>query len=308
MTPTIVILTLAILGQAEKPPSKPAASDNAVYQLLRDKGVSLGIAHISFPGPLLTEDLTIEAEQKALLSLTGDHRAAALAELTRNSISAPFILKLRDEKAGDKGIVRVVDLWFVIHAELDEVEPAKAAAASQTIEAGNMRFTSARLDESPLRSNGIPPPKDNQAWHVRMTGRLLDRIQLEATDQVVVSRTPSSWLIASRTDPRFDSSQDSPNRWYPLLRKGTSEEAGKPEPYPGGASYVKIARLTSVSGALLVEGHFAFYEPKSWFDGAPILRSKIGVVAQDRIRELRRDLAKSHKAKPQPSTPGTESR
>ena len=68
---------------------------------------------------------------------------------------------------------------------------------------------------------------------------------------------------------------------------------------------MKVSRLATVPGALLVEAHFAFSEPQAWFDGAPILRSKIGVVAQDQIRGLRRELAKSRKAAGARSSSGT---
>ena len=36
----------------------------------------------------------------------------------------------------------------------------------------------------------------------------------------------------------------------------------------------------------------AFVEPNEWFQGAPILRSKFSVIAQDQIRSLRRELAR----------------
>jgi hypothetical protein len=35
------------------------------------------------------------------------------------------------------------------------------------------------------------------------------------------------------------------------------------------------------------------FEPKGWFDNRPILKPKIGVVAQDRVRGLRRELAQA---------------
>ena len=69
-------------------------------------------------------------------------------------------------------------------------------------------------------------------------------------------------------------------------------------PYSGGAGVLTARTLTSVPGALLVEARFAFHEPMSWFDGAPILRSKIGVVAQDRVRRLRKELETSRKGRP----------
>jgi hypothetical protein len=143
-----------------------------------------------------------------------------------------------------------------------------------------------------------------------MTGRLLDRIHVEATDRITASKSDASWVFASRTEPKFADDKTFPNRWHPIALKSGREEAGKSEPYPGGVSYVKISRLETVPGALLVEAHFAFFEPRAWFDGAPILRSKFGVVAQDRIRALRRELLKSQKASGPRSTsgPGTKGR
>jgi hypothetical protein len=43
----------------------------------------------------------------------------------------------------------------------------------------------------------------------------------------------------------------------------------------------------------MIEAHAAFFEPTAWFNGAPILRSKFAVVAQERVRALRREFAKS---------------
>ena len=57
-------------------------------------------------------------------------------------------------------------------------------------------------------------------------------------------------------------------------------------------SYAKISRLDLKPRAILVEMHMAFVEPDGWFQGAPILRSKFSVVAQDQVRSLRRELAK----------------
>ena len=64
------------------------------------------------------------------------------------------------------------------------------------------------------------------------------------------------------------------------------------QPYAGGISYAKISRVAFQPTALFVEMHVAFVEPDGWFQGAPILRSKFSVAAQDQIRTLRRELAK----------------
>lgn len=298
MTVTFVILALT----TAPPAIEPEHEKNAVYTGLRGEGITLGGTKVVLPPPLLVDGMPADKERQALLTIVGDGGASALSELTRDSVSAPFVLKLRDEKDGKAGVVRLADLWFVVHADLATVDPARAAE-DQTVEAGNMRFTSERVKPPTSGKDGPGPAEGVQEWFVRTTARLLDRIHVESTNQIVATRSDHSWVVASKTDPRFSQGDRPSNVWYPLVRKNGKEEPGKAEPYPGGASYVKISRLASVPGALLVEAHFAFYEPHAWFDGAPILRSKLGVVAQDRIRGLRRELAKSRKPGAGRSTP-----
>jgi hypothetical protein len=128
-----------------------------------------------------------------------------------------------------------------------------------------------------------------------LTGRLLDRIAVEATDRVFATRTADSLLIAARTDSTFDPDGPLSNRWWTLTRKGTEEVKGPLQHYAGGASYVKITRLAAEPGALFVEAHFVYVEPLDWFQGNPILRSKVSLIAQDQIRRLRRELDKTKK-------------
>ena len=69
---------------------------------------------------------------------------------------------------------------------------------------------------------------------------------------------------------------------------------------------MKITRLAAEPNALLVEAHFVYVEPLEWFQGNPILRSKFGVIAQDQIRRLRREIAK--KRRPAESVRSTDSK
>jgi hypothetical protein len=108
---------------------------------------------------------------------------------------------------------------------------------------------------------------------------------------VVATRTADSIVVAARIDPAFDKAGPFANGWRPIEGgRGKDEADAASKPYRGGISYAKISRLASRPGALLVEMHGAFVEPHDWFGGAPILRSKFSVVAQDQIRRLRREL------------------
>jgi hypothetical protein len=299
LTPMIVCI---VVGMGTGPEIEPPHAENPLYSSLRRSGVMIEGHEVKFPAPLLHDGQSAAAEGAALRKLAGSE--GAVAELTRDSVSAPFVLKVRDEPAGAATTIRLGDLWFVVRADLDAIDPARVtrqAAEGKPVEAGNMRFESHVLtaDELASASGRARPPQENQRrheWFVHVTGRLLDRIHFEATDHVVATRSDSSWVVASRTDPAFDDDKTFPNRWWPVVRRKGREEAGTARRYAGGAGYLKLSRLSTVPGALLVEAHFAFAEPRAWFDGAPILRSKIGLMAQDRIRQLRRDLTQARES------------
>jgi hypothetical protein len=289
------------LAAAPAAEGKAPHAANDVYQSLLKNGVTLSGAHVAFPAPLLSDGDTPEAERAALLKLAGSQ--SAVQELLRNAVTAPQILKLRDEKAPDGTLIRAGSVWFAVHAGLDAIHPedlGDRGAEAKPVEAGNMRFTSKLLDDEALKKRGITRSDPKLEWYTHVVGDLLDRIHVEATDHIRATKSDRSWVFASRTDPRFDDDKEFPNQWTTLGRGGQpqAKESAGPKRFPGGASTTKISQLQSQPGVLLVEGHFAFAEPRAWFDGAPILRSKISLVAQDQIRRLRRELAERRNKQP----------
>jgi hypothetical protein len=151
------------------------------------------------------------------------------------------------------------------------------------------------LDSAALRKRGIPPTVEAQRQqYLHVVFPILDRVELAVTGNVCWSLTADSLLLAGRIDPRFDGDKEFPNHWRPMGR----DEEGKPElgparPYPAGGHYLKVTRLAEPQGALFVEYHLVFIEPKGWFNGANLLRSKVPFVAQSGVRWFRRELAKA---------------
>jgi hypothetical protein len=268
---------------------------NPVYSRLLEQGVTLDGNTVRLPTPTIPDGLSADAQRAALKPVAGSD--AAVADLLRNSVTAPQMLKVRDQTGGGPTIVRLADLWFVVYADLDRLDPDASARKAQDagpVEAANMRVETKLLTPEDLQAHGLTPPggrDGQQEWYTHSTGRLLDRIHFEVTDRTVATRSAESVIIATATVEGLDKDEQLANRWWPITTRAGREQPGPTRPYAGGASYVKITRLASPQGALLVEGHFAFAEPRAWFDGAPILRSKIGLVAQDQIRKLRRELA-----------------
>lgn len=289
-------ILVALMGFGDEAgPIELEHARNPVYAAILREGLKANGATVRLPAPRFRDGQAAEAQLAALRELAGSDQR--LEELVRKSVTAPYIIKVHDVAAGDDTI-RVVDLWFVVYGDIDEVDPGKEAAKTdeKEVEAGNMALRTRLLKPEDLRAAGITPPSKSagpvpETWYTHIQGRLLDRIAFESTNQVVASRTEGSIVVASRTDPRFDGPGPFSNGWRPVEGgQGKGVDGGPLKPYRGGISYAKISRLTFRPGALLVEMHGAFVEPRLWFQGAPILRSKFSVVAQDQIRRLRREL------------------
>jgi hypothetical protein len=273
---------------------EPAHAQNAVFNQVLGAGFDAGGERVKLPAPRLKDGMDAAAQRAALRETAGSD--AALENFLRNSITAPYIIKVHDRK--QPGLtVREADLWFVVYAELKEIDFAREAGRSdrKEVEAANMWFQTRLLKPDDIRSAGVEQAAaatGENTWYSHVHARLLDRIDFEVTNQVVATQSAESVVIATRTDPAFAKARAAANGWKPLSPAGDPNGESRLEPYSGGISYAKISRLGFAPGALLIELHVAFVEPDGWFQGAPILRSKFSVVAQDQIRALRRELAR----------------
>jgi hypothetical protein len=297
LNPLAAIVLAPILALPDGPSPEPAHRRNSVYvEVLRD-GLAIGEDVVRLPTPTFPDDLDDDGRRAALRDLCGSEEATA--DFLRDSVTAPQILKVRDKKTAD-AIVRSIDLWFAVRADLARLDPVKFITQSdaKAVEVGNMRFEQRLLTADELKPRNRAAQLDGEPfhWFVDLKGRLLDRIAFEAVDEVMATRTRASMIIAARVDSAFDAQGEPMNRWKNLA------EDGPAQPFKGGVSYVKISRLQSTTApdVLLVEMHAAFSEPEAWFRGAPILRSKFAPVAQDQVRRLRRELLKVHPAPPPP--------
>jgi hypothetical protein len=274
---------------------EPVHSQNSAFTQVLTKGVEAGGQIITLPPPRLVDGLTAEEERGALREVAESDRA--VDEMLRDSVTAPYIIKVHDQKASGAAI-RMADVWFVVYAPLEQIDPVRevARADQKKVEVANMSFETRMLKADEIRAAGIKPadPAAGQVeWHAHVHARLLDRIEFDVTNHGAVSQSPDSIVIASRTDPSFDKAESDANCWKSVAATGGANAPNPAkQPYSGGISYAKISRCALKPGALIVEIHVAFVEPDGWFQGAPILRSKFGVIAQDQIRTLRRELAK----------------
>lgn len=252
-----------------------------------NEGLSLSGQEVRFPEPTIKDGQSAQEQRRALEEVCGS--SARADDLLRDSVSAPFVLRTEDREGKNGDVVRVAHLWFSVRADFEKLDPETfAPGESKPVEAGNMRFGGTEVSDEVLKARGIEPPKgEKRVWFVHSTADLLDRIHVEATTRVEATRTSESLLVTAKPAEGFDSKGPARSFWR------NTREGGDVQPYDGGGGYVKVTRYKPETGVLIVEAHVAFSEPEGWFGGRPILRSKIGIVARDQIRDLRRELARS---------------
>jgi hypothetical protein len=269
---------------------EPVHAQNSVLMSVLDHGLDAGGKPvIRLPPPRFMDGQTANEQRAALREIAGSD--GATDELLRNSVTAPFIIKVHDAQATE-ATIRSADCWFVVYGDLKQIDPARdlAGTGQKEIEVANMWVQNRILTADEIRGAGIKPAEassGSSVFYGHVHAKLLDRIEFEMTNRVVVSQSSESLVIASMTDPAIAKSETLASGWKLLNMPDSARQ-----PYAGSISYAKISRSELKPGALLVEMHVAFVEPTAWFQGAPILRSKFSIVAQSQIRALRRELAK----------------
>ena len=146
-----------------------------------------------------------DAQRAALKDLAGSDRA--VDDLLRDSVTAPFIIKVHDVKATG-ATVRQADVWFAVHGDLKSIDPCTGSGSDRSeSRRGRQHVVSNPTLESRRdprgRGQARTTPASGKSWYAHVHAKLLDRIDFEVTNHVVASQSPESIVIASATDPSF---------------------------------------------------------------------------------------------------------
>ena len=108
----------------------------------------------------------------------------------------------------------------------------------------------------------------------------------------MLTRGKNSVLAAGKIDPRFDKDSEYPNEWRPLVRDAQANiKPGRAHPFTHAGGYAKITRLKETADAVFIEFHLIYEEAYGWFEGVNLVRQKIPVMVQEKIRTFRRKLS-----------------
>ena len=270
-------------------------AQNAIFDALVGSGVKISpYDTLQLPKPVLTDGLAQDRQRQTIEALVAGRYD--WETFTRKSVVSPLLLKISENAAAAGPVVRKVDLYFVAFGSLDVLRTDdylhKHLSLSATTDDGQTAGQAKLLSTDDARKRGLVKGDDKAGprW-VSVNSTLLGKVRIRLTTQNLKTQTKDSTLIASVADPRFERDAEYPNSWQSLsVDDAGKRQVGPAQPYVGMGSYVKSTRLAEPAGAMFVEYHVAFVEPKEWFHGTNLLRSKLPIVAQQMVRTFRRSL------------------
>ncbi len=274
---------------------EPAHAKNDVFSDVLAQGLDVGGKKFVLRKPRFFDGQGAAEQKRILVELAESEEQ--LEAMMDNSLRAPNVFRKDETEVTDNApVVRTVDLWFVVYADLRQFDAASQVARldGRSAESGGIKYECHVLKDPDVRAAGItvgPEAAGEKTWFTQILAELPNQIKLEVTERGVATQTTESVVIATRTDPAFSKGKHPSNFW----RKGSDGEgaqrAESVRPYQGGISYAKVSRLALKSGALIVEIHGAWVEPFEWFEGGGALSSKLKRAADEGIKKLREELA-----------------
>jgi hypothetical protein len=293
----VTFLSILLASLAAAPAGQDSAVENPVFRQLLAQGVKMSDGSaVKLRPPIMPNGLDA-AGQRVALAKVADARNPA-KELLRNDYFAAVVTKVRNVKPqeGEEPAVRTVDTWFVAHGDWDTLVSKEFLESTTSTENGKSHVVSKSgfLTEQEMQKRhlGVKTTGGREERFLYTTFSLFDRVQVSATRFSTLTKGKDFILAAGRIDPRFDNDSEYPNQWRPLLRDVRAEiTPGPPHPFSHAGGYAKITRLKQPADAVFVEFHLVYEEPYTWFDGVNLVKQKVPVMVQEKVRTFRRKLA-----------------
>jgi hypothetical protein len=281
----------------------PAGADaNPLLMELVDKGIAMPDGTIAPLAAPSMADGSSTADQAKAIAKVATARPTTYELFTQKSSTAPITIKVRTLKGQDEAVFRAVDLWFVAHGDWDTLvskeftDGITKANPGQAKNEGGTLSKAGFLTDAEMQKRDLPSrtKQGHEERYFYTTFTLFDRVEVSVTRDAVLSRTPKSIVLACKVDPRFAKDAEFPNQWRSLERDAAANLVFGPKKlYSGAGFYVKVTRLTQPVGAIFVEYHSIFNEPKGWFDGESLLRAKLPTIAEHQVKQFRGKFAKA---------------
>ncbi|TWT59182.1 hypothetical protein [Allorhodopirellula solitaria] len=299
---------------------EPSTTDDLLRQMTTT-GIQL-TDDVSFPLPEPTfvsiagELAAPEAARQALDEIAGPQ---GTTRFTRNSVVAPLSVQIDSiENEAGKRIGHYIDVEFVVHQSIAEIRQSEVLSdfksdseTQSSAEEAAFEFADREnADAFEITSTRSLTAAERSQFDVRLDRdqETLGYLQLPLLGKVVlrgVARARRSvwssddesapviltWLLDSRFAHPSPQPDSVANQWRAIERTEVGKRVlGPPSPYAGMGGYVTITPLPGDPAVSLVQLRFVLHEPVDWFHGRNLLRSKLPLLIQDRVRNIRREL------------------
>jgi len=279
--------------------------ENKVYQALITGGIaSASGQQISLPKALVSGSVSTSPDFHMIEPFAMPERMRA--RFFRQSTASPTVLSIHEAKPkGVRTRLYHVDIMFVVFGGIKLIESDAflwgLGTSIMRTGATDKDFKSRFLTSNDLRKRGIQlRGADDRVIHNRI--KVWDRLVVSTTSHVEVTRDENSVLTAAILDSRFVDDPEFPAHWQPVHRDNVGRlEYGQPQPYCRGGFYFRLTELCDPAGAVLVEYHQLFEEPREWFGGANLLRSKLPLLVPLGVQYFRGQLELAAKRKSSPT-------
>lgn len=257
--------------------------------------------------------------EKSIAQIAGPQ---GVSGFTRDSVVAPMAVRTEAiEDADGTRIGHFIDVTFVVHQSIADIRQLKVldnfkSATADDPSGETIQFTdndsadalettmTRSLTEAELSQFGVTADQDQDQdqdalgyLRLPLLGKVILSGVARARRSVWSSEDKSApviltWLLDSRFGSDAPQADSIANQWRAIQRSEVGQrELGPPQPYAGMGGYVAIAPLPSDPAASIVQIRFVIHEPEGWFEGRNLLRSKLPLLIQDRVRNIRRELA-----------------
>ncbi len=286
----LLIVTSSPYNLAAASFSEREEAANPLYEVLQKEGLTLvGGKKVPLSPPFMADGLDAAKQREILETLVS--KRFPVEEFTAKLGTAPHFHRIRKIAAeGPSPLALVVDIAFVAHGSLDAVadrdflEKLHKKSKDRRIHL----LTAKELEKRKLK---VESNRRCEERYSHGTFTILDRVELRAALHTAVARHSDSLLAATLVDSSFADDADFPNRWRKISFDDEGQRRfGPAHPYSGAGGYLKVTRLHEPAGALFLEYHLVYSEPKSWFNDADPLTPKLPAIIQSEVRSFRREL------------------
>ena len=229
-----------------------------------------------------------QSDKQRMDQLTALAGGAGWKRFSRNSVVAPVAIDVKYLNGADGSRVgHSLHAAFVVHASLETLKDKdlmQQLFANESSSGKTESKSEGQVSDKVLIERGITKTENTSFANAEIA--LLKKVTVRGVLQVQKSESENGIDFAFRLDKRFNDADQTSNAWSRIGK----DKATLPDwtPYSGAAGYLVVRRLPELESACLIECRVLLHEPKEWFNGSNLLRSKLPLMIQETARSFRR--------------------